>query len=113
MQQTTYHILLAIAIIGVLVGFGVQMYYEYKHFKNDDETFMFPPWPSVCPDYWESEGNGVCKNVHKIGQCRRSDTNMHMDFNAEDMYTGSDGMYNKCEWSKACEAPWEGVDHLC
>ena len=54
----------------------------------------------------------MCENVHKIGKCKGGDTDNTMDFN-DPIFKGSKGMYYKCNWSKKCNAPWEGIDSLC
>lgn len=112
MENRIYYILLALAIIGVFVAFGVQFYLGFKTIKHENEDFMFPPWPSKCPDYWEVTSDGQCSNVHRIGQCKTNDNDLHMDFKDE-LFNGDQGAYNKCEWAKTCNAPWEGIDALC
>lgn len=113
MKQKLYYILLAISILGVFIAFGLQFYFGMKTIDKEEHNLMFPPWPSKCPDYWEVDSIGKCKNVHKIGQCKSlNDTDNVMDFN-DDLFTGNEGIYNKCEWAKTCNAPWEGIDSTC
>ena len=60
----------------------------------------------------EPTGENKCKNIHKIGICKAGDTDNVMDF-SEPLFQGTKGMYYKCNWSKKCNTPWEGIDNLC
>ena len=32
---------------------------------------------------------------------------------SDSLFTGQEGILNKCEWAKTCQAPWEGIDSQC
>jgi len=112
MRQDTYYKVLLVVVLLIVIGFSVHSYLQYRSNKKERSTIKFPPFPSRCPDYWEVAGDGVCKNVKGIGECKsRGDTTM--DFNEDDIFQGNKGMYYKCSWSKKCKTPWEGIDNLC
>ena len=101
-----------VIIVLVVIGLFIHTLLKYKKMIDLNKNTKFPPWPSKCPDYWTVVGENMCENVHKIGKCKGGDTDNTMDFN-DPIFKGSKGMYYKCNWSKKCNAPWEGVDSLC
>ena len=96
-------------IIGFLVTIGLEVYRTTELEKNT----KFPPWPAKCPDYWTNMGDDVCQNTHRIGDCYSGETDNNMDFGKEAIYQNTRGMYYKCNWSKKCNTPWEGIENLC
>lgn len=105
-------IVLIVVILGIIVGFGVDLGLSFYRFNKVEENTHFPPWPSICPDYWQHMGDNVCRNVHKLGDCKSGESDNDMSFN-ETIFQGARGMYYKCNWAKQCKVPWEGVDNLC
>ena len=117
-------IVVLVGVIAILVGFSVSTGLTIYKSNDLDKNTKFPPWPSKCPDYWSVIGGGTCRdgesgdceircqNVHKIGMCKAGDIDNIMDF-SEPIFRGSRGMKYKCNWSKQCDAPWEGVDSIC
>ena len=117
-------IIVGVGICIILVIFGYNMYYVVKD-KKTREKALFPPWPSLCPDYWEvvetnkneideNMPNVKCLNKHKVGICQTGEgDDAIMDFSG-DMFTDKkNGQLYKCKWSNKCNSPWEGMDNLC
>lgn len=109
-------IVILVGVLAILIGcfadLGVSVYRANELEKNT----KFPPWPAKCPDYWDlledSDEGPVCVNTHGIGDCRKIPHDNKMDF-SHSLFQGSKGIYYKCDWSKKCKAPWEGVDSVC
>ena len=103
-------------IVVIIVSMGAYYWHAYKKYKQSEEALEMSKIPNVCPDYWVND-SGIdgrkktlkCKNVENIGVCNLSEGNRTKDFSGE-LY--KDPMA-KCNWSKFCNAPWEGYDHLC
>ena len=123
MEQSRFFLMLTITCILVVIVVSIQFFIEYRRStrsimnKTKKDTSVngskFPPSPSKCPDYWTTLSNGKCKNTRKIGICKTKDGANVMDFNSNEIFKGEDGPLAKCNWSKQCEAPWEGIDTLC
>jgi len=104
-----------VIFLGVLIVIWV-LVYTYNMFKamKKKEKEARKIKPNMCPDYWESLGNNRCKNVHKIGKCNLGDIGCNIaDFNSEIFTNKKVGNIVKCQWSKDCESPWEGISNLC
>ena len=99
-------------VIGCFVDLGVSVYKANQMEKNT----KFPPWPAKCPDYWavdEINKDGItCRNVHGLGDCKNKDYDPIMKFEGSE-WKGAKGMHYKCNWAKACNVSWEGVDSIC
>lgn len=123
MEQKKFILYLSITCLVVLLTVSVQFFMEYRRtqtvVRSEDKSDLdvsptkFPPSPAKCPDYWSTLPDGKCKNVKKVGICMTKDTADVMDFRANEIFKGEDGPLAKCNWSKQCEAPWEGIDTLC
>ena len=104
-------------LVVIFVVMGTYYYYQFRELKKQEDRYQKARVANVCPDYWENVGDGkeksqVCKNVHNIGRCNISNSKTK-DFGI-DLYKNSDtGPMAKCHWSKYCQSPWEGYDHLC
>jgi hypothetical protein len=98
-----------IVIVGIFVIY--YSYTAYTSFTHSKQTDL-RPYPK-CPDYWESVGDGKCKNVHKIGRCRLNPSGDIVDFSGQVFQNKKSGDYMRCKWAKECHAPWEGIDDLC
>lgn len=107
----------------IIVGISIKIILDYLKYKKLKDNTIFPPWPSICPDYWAvndvsynnlGEKQVKCKNIHKIGDCNIGDNEEDkiVDFN-DPIFAGGQGPYYKCSWSRKCKAPWEGIDSLC
>lgn len=110
-------IVMFVGIIAIVLGFLIHMGVSIYKSNELDKNTKFPPWPAKCPDYWnlvseDDNGEPTCQNVKKIGDCRAGDNDNIMDFN-ESIFSGTRGMYYKCNWAKKCNVPWEGIDSLC
>lgn len=76
-------------------------------FKLGMKNVNFPPITPNCPDYWESNENNKCINIHNLGQgCENN-----MDFNL-DKYKGVAGKKQKCLWAKSCGIEWDGITNI-
>ena len=112
MDNQTTNIIIAVVSLIIIIVFIVKIVLDYLKYKKLSENTVFPPWPSTCPDYWETGPDNTCKNIHNIGQCSTADDKT-MKFDSEPIFKGSKGPFYKCNWAKKCETPWEGIDTLC
>ena len=112
LDDKTTNIIIGVSAAIIIIGFCVKIFLNYKKYKKLKENTIFPPWPSTCPDYWKVVEEDKCQNINKIGLCRTGDEDDMMDF-SDARYKGGKGPSYKCAWSKACKAPWEGVDSIC
>jgi hypothetical protein len=119
MDDRTFKKVLGGTVVGIVIAFVVYSVIQIRNENKIESSLRFPPWPAKCPDFWSVEGDEnilKCRNVYNIGKCKNfdgvnPDSNV-MDF-SEDIFKGENGMYYKCDWSRKCEAPWEGVDKTC
>jgi hypothetical protein len=113
-RRQTYTSDTIMLIVGVLflIGIGIYLYNNYKSLKNA----MLPVATSVkpqCPDYWDSIGNGQCRNTNYLGSCSNTPGSNIMDFSSQVFTNANTGNYAKCKWAKACNISWSGIDRLC
>jgi hypothetical protein len=90
----------------------IYLYHFYKTLKNKISATQ-ANISTDCPDYWESSGNGKCKNVNLLGSCATSVDSSTVDFSGELFTNNNTGNYAKCMWAKACSMPWSGIERLC
>ena len=111
---------LTAVILFVFIIMATYYYYLWREYKKDKDTYQVKKQIALCPDYWVlDEHKNVagqqavikCSNPKKIGGCNYT---APKDFGSE-LYFGDtlEKKVNKCNWSKYCNAPWEGIDHLC
>jgi hypothetical protein len=109
-SSTTVIIILSILILAFII---VYLYNNYKDMKNKlMATDITKPIP-MCPDYWDSIGNGKCQNTNSLGSCSKMPGANIMDFKSEVFTNKTSGDYAKCKWAKACNVSWSNVDKLC
>ena len=123
MEQNKFILYLSITCLVVLLAVSIQFFMEYRRTQTvvrsediselDVSPTKLPPSPAKCPDYWSTLPDGKCKNVKRVGICMTKDNANVMDFRANEIFKGKEGPLAKCNWSKQCEAPWEGIDTLC
>lgn len=104
-----------VIFLGVLIVLWV-LVYTYNKIKESrkKEKKLAKIKPAMCPDYWEYLGNNRCKNVHNIGKCNLGENSSKIaDFNSDIFTNKNIGDTSKCQWSKECESPWEGISNLC
>jgi hypothetical protein len=101
------------ALVIVFIIMATYYYYLYKEYRKTKDTYESKRHISICPDYWSLTSNSnpddnviKCENNKNIGRCN---LNSSKDFSAK-LYKDD---IAKCKWSKYCNSPWEGVDHLC
>jgi hypothetical protein len=113
-RKQTYTSDTVMLIVGFLIigGIGIYLYNNYKSIKNAIVPTATSAAPQ-CPDYWESIGNGKCKNTNALGSCSTSPGANIMDFSGVVFTNGNTGNYAKCKWAKACNVSWSGIDRLC
>ena len=90
----------------------IYLYNFYKTFKGTTGTTVPNSYPD-CPDYWESIGNGVCRNTNFIGSCAKTPGSNTVDFSGDIFTNVNTGAYAKCKWSQACNMAWSGVERIC
>lgn len=107
-SSTTVIIILAILVLAFII---VYLYNNYKDSKKkvSEATRPIP----MCPDYWDSIGNGKCQNTNSLGSCSKMPGANIMDFNSEVFTNKTGGDYAKCKWAKACNVSWANVNQLC
>ena len=121
-----------VSVISVI--FLVLYYYvQYRNWKNQQSILTWPIEINQCPDYWISEGNGICRNKFNLGTCPSdsnnklksngivnfrnivggvsANSNNEQKFNSE--MNSKANLIKKCKWTKQCGSSWEGVDKLC
>jgi len=113
MLDKTVNIIMGVGSLIIVVIFCVKFGLDYKKLNDLKNNTMFPPWPAQCPDYWESAGEKICKNTHKIGDCRTGDGDQGKVSFDGILWDGEKGRVRKCAWAKACNTPWEGIDNIC
>ena len=104
----------------VIIGLGYYYYKQWSSYSEEQSNATWPPTIYDCPDYWTSEKVGdktVCKNTFDIGHCPVGKTGLPISQGTVDFsganYKGENGDYNKCKWTKQCNASWDGVDSQC
>lgn len=102
-------IIILLCIIAVILC--IYYYRKYKEWKVVKESKEWPPEISSCPSYWSEVGENKCRNDFNIGSC--GSNKEIVDFNTPTYNNKDKGNYNKCLWSKKCNAPWIGIDNLC
>lgn len=112
-EESKFNNIITMSVM-IIVGLFV-IYYSYTIYKQVFGAKIKDPRPFPrCPDYWESVGDGKCKNVHKIGKCRTGKSpNDIVDFSEGIFADEKTGNYMKCKWAAGCETPWEGINDLC
>jgi hypothetical protein len=109
-SSTTVFIVIGVI---VLVGICVYLYNTYKAFKAKLLATNVTLAYASCPDYWDSVGNGKCKNTNSLGSCSTTSGANVMDFSGEVFTNNNTGNYAKCKWAKACNIAWSNIDRLC
>ena len=86
---------------------------------------VWPPEIANCPDYWEENTGGVCRNTKKLVEYNIVDSKgdtlpgpkWPTKSENEDFYNkGVVGLKAKCVWAKNNKVFWSGVtdiDNLC
>ena len=111
-----YPFIITVLFIVLLYG-----YFEYSSYLKNEKEYLEEekPYISECPDYWSLVGTNKCKRTHKVGleNCDPGPEHSRVkddvvDFN-NSIYLGKNGNKKKCEWTKKCKTPWDGIDNLC
>jgi hypothetical protein len=96
-QFSVIAIVIAVILLIILIIAYTQQYMQYR---KDQQNKPWPPYMGACPDYWVKDGEN-CTNPNKIGGtdngCDRQALNQ----------LKTDG--EKCNLSKKCNSPWEGL----
>ena len=98
-------------IVALIFGIITILTFKWLNFMKDINSLKLPPWENRCPDYWLMEGEGKCRNIHKLGKCALDGDGI-IDFNKKP-FTGEDGNKNKCRIANACNVTWTGIDDKC
>ena len=112
-KQSTYTSSTFIIIVGVLSLLFI-IIYLYNNYKAasllaTNVTIAY----SMCPNYWDSMGNGKCKNTNSLGTCSKTAGSNIMDFSGDVFTNKNTGNYSKCKWANACNVSWSNIDRLC
>ena len=111
-RKSTYTSDTVLIIIGVL-GIIFIIIYIYNNYKN-----IFPKptgnmVSAMCPDYWDSIGNGQCRNTNGLGTCSKTEGANIVPFGGDVFTNKNTGDYSKCKWAKHCNVSWSTIDRLC
>ena len=98
-------------VVALIIGQITLLTLKWIKFNKDIKSLKIPPWKNKCPDYWLMEGEGKCRNIHKIGKCALEDDGI-IDFSKKP-FIGEEGDKNKCRIANACNIPWTGIDDKC
>lgn len=116
MEQSLFFKILVLSVLVIIVIFSIVNFIQYRKYQKNKNNIKFPPWPSKCPDYWKVGDDDKCINIHNIGICKTDtgggEADQTMDF-GDTIFKGPRGMYAKCNFSRECKAPWEGIDNVC
>ena len=111
-------------IVALILGIITLLIIKWRNFYKDLKSLKLPPWENNCPDYWLMEGDGKCRNIHRLGKCALEDDNIMnvlvyiqqddgvINFSKKP-FIGKDGEKNKCRIAKVCNMPWTGIDNKC
>ena len=114
-RQSTYSSTTVIIVLSIL-ALAFIIVYLYNNYKDMKKKMMGPDITrpiAMCPDYWESLGNGKCKNVNAIGSCSKMPGADIMDFSSEVFTNKTTGDYAKCKWAKGCNVSWGTLNSMC
>ena len=102
-----------VIIVGVLMLIFI-IVYLYNRFKAASllATTITVPF-SICPNYWDSLGNGKCKNTNSLGTCNKEPGSNIMDFSGDIFTNINTGNYSKCKWANTCNVSWSNIDRIC
>jgi len=111
-RKTTYTTDTIIIIVGVLslIFIIIYIYQNYKKMLPKPTGNIIS---STCPDYWESIGDGKCKNINGLGSCSTTEGTNIMDFGSDVFTNKNTGDYAKCKWADTCNVSWGNIDRLC
>ena len=112
-KKPTYTSDTFIIIVGILLLLFaiIYLYNKYKETMLLATTATVPF--SICPNYWDSIGNGKCQNTNGLGKCSKEKGANIMDFNNEVFINPNTGNYSKCKWASACGVSWSNIERLC
>jgi hypothetical protein len=112
-RKTTYSANTFMIIAGVLclLFIIIFLYQQYQAVKALTTT-VTKPYP-MCPDYWDSIGNGQCQNTNGLGSCSNTPGSNIVDFNTSIFNNPNIGYYTKCRWANSCNVSWGNINKLC
>ena len=111
-RKSTYSGDTVLIIIGVLSLIFI-IIYIYNNYKKLSPTPTGTIMSAMCPDYWDSIGNGKCQNTNSLGSCSNTEGANVMDFSGEVFTNKNTGDYAKCKWAKSCNVSWGHIDRGC
>lgn len=92
----------AIAIFLVFMALVAVMMMQAK------SSQIFPANVPPCPDYYEVQDDGSCKNVKGLGNGSCSDPAVF----SEAKYKGVNGRKHKCDYARKCGIEWDGITNV-
>jgi hypothetical protein len=111
-RKATYTSDTIILIVGILLFIFI-IIYIYRTFKSLTPVPTGTIAYTVCPDYWDSVGDGKCQNTNKLGTCSNIDGADMMDFSSDIFKNTNTGNYAKCRWAQSCKVAWGNIDRVC
>jgi len=112
-RKNTYSSTPFFIIVGVLSLLLIIVYLYNQYSKQKALATTVTKAYAMCPDYWDSIGNGKCQNTNLIGSCSKDPGNNIVDFNTEIFNNKNIGNYTKCKWANACNVSWGPINKLC
>lgn len=111
-NRSTYSSTTFLTIVTVISIIGIVIYL-YNFYKKSIPTPTGTFAGAICPDYWDSIGNGKCQNTNAIGSCSKDPNANIMDFGTDIFTNVNTGNYSKCKWAHGCGVSWSNIDRLC
>ena len=112
-KKPTYSSTTFIIIAGVLILVFIIVYLYNSYKKASLLATTATVAYSICPNYWDSIGNGKCKNTNSLGSCSNTGGANVMDFSSEIFTNPNTGNYAKCKWANACNVSWSNIERMC
>lgn len=123
---------IAIALVIVFLLLYVIVWAIKTFGTNSPTSIPYPPYTTPCPDYWENQGNGMCKPMtmlnsqgdsaqNGLATCNNSTYDTSSTESAYSLATAQfimptkatnlNGLTNanKCRWAKKCKVHWDGI----
>lgn len=97
-------LIICLAVLGVAIS-------------NSEESKLYPPTLSDCPDYYVKDDTGVCVdlqgNLSSVIECHNIDTN---SFNQNEGTGEASNLCQKKRWAEDCGVNWDGItnnENIC
>lgn len=103
--------IVSILSIVIILGFLLFIFFDVQNLiKEKDNTEMEDVKMNQCPDFFEideTKKDVYCKNTFNLGSGQDFDgsNKIYKDFSKKEEA--------KCNWARANDVSWDGIDRLC